>query len=317
MLRNPKRRQNDTATAEISGNSSSRISPEAKKPTTRPTSYPTDEEQENPADLEEMTEPCQGCTERDELIKNLKASIQDKNKIIETLNRKVEDQDNIIANLEAKISATSSSTSTKNFSGLPDIPRLVKNTVAELLERQNCAKALVVSGLPEGPQIDRNRDTEQADDLGSQDGLGEHMDQDGPGEDMEAAKKLVSQCGGDPSAVIEVYRMGQIVTEEEARRLRVKPKPFRLLKIELSSSHTQSVVVKNARRLRDSLDFKDVYVNPSRPKEDRIRLAKLHQELSQRRGEGERLFIDYQALMIRKDTRPPRRIPQNVTVPNA
>ncbi len=111
--------------------------------------------------------------------------------------------------------------------------------------------------------------------------------------------------------------MGQVIFQQDAQWLRVKPKPSRLLKIELSSTHVRSVVVKNAKNLRNDTDFKDIYVNPSRPKEERIKIAKLQQELARRRAEGERLYLNYYDLMIKTDTcPPPNPIPHDVQMPN-
>ncbi len=107
--------------------------------------------------------------------------------------------------------------------------------------------------------------------------------------------------------------MGRVLSPQEAQQHGLKPKPFHLLKIELSSPHAQSVIVQNARRLRDTHDYKTVYVNPSRPKEDRMKIAELQKELARRRETGGRYFIDYRALLIKEDKRPPK--PPNQDMP--
>ncbi len=307
MSRNTKRKQDETAAAGISGNSSSSDSPEAKKPT-GPIPTPIHKEERKSVSNPEIMAPppCKGCQIKDKVIKELEESIEAKNTVIEnlntkneTLNKQIVEHMQVIAHLKAQLADTPPSTSTDPTGAghLPDIATLVQKTVVDVLERQNCAKCLVVSGLPERAQPGQNPAAD--------------------GEDLETAKTIVSICGGDPSAVQDVYRMGEVISQQDAQRFRVKPKPSRLLKIELSSTHVRSIVVKNAKNLRNNTDFKDIYVNPSRPKEDRIKIAKLHQELARRRAEGERLYLSYYDLMIKTDTRPPRNpIPQDVQMHN-
>ncbi len=285
MSRNSKRKQEEINSIEESSDCSPSQSPEAKKTFSGPS--PT-EDKENNSNSGTMSS-CLVCAEKDDLITQLKETISTRNSKIEDLNMKIAEKDRIIADqdqaivkLEARCAARMSSSKAM---APPDMSLLIKSTVTDLLDRRECAKALVVSGLPELSQ-------DPSDDVAHDELLG--------------AQELVKKCGGDPATVKEVHRMGRILSTQEALQHGLKPKPFRLLKIELSSPYAQQVVVQNARCLRDSPDFKTVYVNPSRPKEDRIKIAELQKEMARRREDGGRYFIDYRALVIKEDKRPPK-----------
>lgn len=161
---------------------------------------------------------------------------------------------------------------------IPDtLQSVVTATLKNLLEKEKCKKALVVSGLQEN--VDDPRQSAA---------------------DIESAKDILKNCNGDPAGIKCVYRMGEIQTEP-AIPLQGKKRKYRLLKIDLKSAHDQSVVIRHAKNLRNVNGYDGVFVNPSRTIEERRKIAQLLQEMKERKRSGENLYLDYFNLTLKED----------------
>lgn len=89
-----------------------------------------------------------------------------------------------------------------------------------------------------------------------------------------------------PSVVEDIRRIGRAENQ--------------LLKVSYSNAQQRDSILKSARTLRNSIDFKNIYINPDRTPMLQREQRRLRQELKERRDGGEKVVI-YRNQIINKD----------------
>lgn len=136
---------------------------------------------------------------------------------------------------------------------------MLEDTLWEAEQRLKRRKFVIVSGLSEqsSGSIDERRNA-----------------------DVQAIQALASTIGLQSFYPKEVTRIGRI----EASRPR-------LLRFKCSNTEERVTLLKKSRDLRNSVDFKNVYLNPDQTKIQREKSRLLRLQLKERRNAGEDVFI--------------------------
>lgn len=107
--------------------------------------------------------------------------------------------------------------------------------------------------------------------------------------DLETIIALAKQAGIDDFEPEEVIRIGKI-----------QPSRPRLLKIKCKSQQTRNFVLKGARNLRSSEEFKNIFLNADQTLSQRTKSKLLRAELQNRREAGENVVI-YRGRIVDKN----------------
>ena len=159
----------------------------------------------------------------------------------------------------------------------------VKESIHELKQRDDKAKNIVVSNMPERPSSSDTEDEEEGD--------------TDPGEDT---KKLVNELIKEGMGLKDV----KVIKAKRIPEKRTEGGKPRIIVAELREKEQKFTVLKSSKKLRDTQNpmWKNVYVNPDMTKQQRHKDFQLRQELKRRREEGENDLIIRNGVIIQKES---------------
>jgi hypothetical protein len=191
----------------------------------------------------------------DNLKSELKLEINKVNDKIEFLLQRANETDAKIDSLEKRCKLLESKQTAKEKDGNFDTEEMLR----EAEERHKRRKFLIISGIPEqrtGNLEERKKADSQA---------------------VQALTDLIGEKEFDPD---EVVRVGKIQASRP-----------RLIRIKCKNIDTRNAILKGARNLKSSEDFKNVYINLDQTYIQRKKNKELREELYRRREAGEKVVI--------------------------
>ena len=106
--------------------------------------------------------------------------------------------------------------------------------------------------------------------------------------DFDTVKDIFDSLGVNDVKAVNVFRLGKVQSVDGVSQ----PKP-RLLKVRLSSFIVHNSLLKKAKLLRDSSEYKSVFIRPSYSFVERSIIKELYNVLRQKKDEtGREFFID-------------------------
>lgn len=145
------------------------------------------------------------------------------------------------------------------------------NVITELEQRQNRKMNVIISGIEEKSEgsVDERKSTDQ-----------------------ETAGELLRALNVDPCQLKSITRIG---------RPNVKVGKPRLLRITVQSLEAKLTLLKNAKSLKHTSNFKKVFVNKDLTPDQQRQQKAIRDELKKRKGNGEDVIIYRDEIVLRSD----------------